>query len=264
MTVTENDVTLFKKIEDIFPLDPEECYKHYSHSSNFTTLYNFIRKKINYASVYIFDALDNYIVKNSQKTLSMAVKKNIQWYGLENYESVYLPSILSIDIVSSTIYNIFVSKWNRIAEDFNLEYDALKPLDMESRYNTQTDHMETTTKYDNKRDKTGSNSDNNETEYDNTDNKIYGFNSTDGVNSDSSKNTSKDNSNGTFESSDTYHGNDSYTRDANSLKIINRLGNIGNRLQSEILMKEIEFRKNMLRDIIVNDINSVLTRSKYI
>lgn len=264
MAVTENDITLFKRIEDIFPLSSEECYKFYLNNSDFITLYNYIKQILDYIGGNNYQLLGNYITKYSQRTLSMAVKKNMQWYGISNYNGVYLPSIPSISILSSTIYNLYKPKWSRIAEDFNLKYDVLKPLQMDSSYDTITDHMETTSNSDNSRNKSGTSADNNETEYDNTDNKIYGFNSVDGVNSDSSKNTSKDNSNGTFSSSDTYKGTDTYSRDANSKKTVTRSGNIGNRLPSEMLLKEIEFRKNMLKDIIANDINSVLTRSKYI
>lgn len=264
MAVIENDVTLFKKIEDIFPLDPETTFNYYNRNDEFRTLYEQIRKFLDFSREVPRSLLMDYITRFSQRTLSNAVHRNLVWYGLEKNSDVYFPSQKSVSVISNAIYEIYFRKWNISHESLITHYSPLKPLQMESNYDTITDHMETATKYDNKRDKTGSNSDNNETEYDNTDNKIYGFNSVDGANSDSSKNTSKDNSNGTFESSDTYHGNDSYTRDANSHKTVTRSGNIGNRLPSEMLLKEIEFRKNMMRDIITNDINAILTRSKYI
>lgn len=45
---------------------------------------------------------------------------------------------------------------------------------------------------------------------------------------------------------------------------ITRLGNIGNTSQQELIMKEFELRKIQIIDIIYKDIDSVLTRSKYI
>lgn len=264
MAVTENDITLFKRIEDIFPLDPELTFEHYNKSIEFIELYNNIKRYLNYSSEINRSFLASYMIKFSQRTLSNGVKNTLKWYGIEKHSDIYLPTVKSISVTSNIIRNIYTDKWERLFKDFNLDYDSLKPLQMESNYDTITDHMETTSNSDNSRNKSGSSADNNETEYDNTDNKIYGFNSTDGVNSDSSKNTSKDNSNGTFSSNDTYKGTDTYSRDANSQKKVTRSGNIGNRLPSEMLLKEIEFRKNMLKDIIASDINSVLTRSKYI
>nr|DAE24100.1 MAG TPA: hypothetical protein [Podoviridae sp. cty7j44] len=267
MKITENNPKLFQTIGDIFPFSPDDCYKFCQGSASFLQLYKYIIRKI-YLDEVSPQLLNTYLSKFSERRLSNAVKRNLSWYGLQEIllgsESVWVPSLNCINTISSMIYNLYREKWDRMSEDFKLTYDVLKPLQMDSSYDTITDHMETTSNSDNSRNKSGTSADNNETEYDNTDNKIYGFNSADGVNSDSSKNTSKDNSNGTFSSSDTYKGTDIYSRDANSQKTVTRSGNIGNRLPSEMLLKEIEFRKNMLKDIIVSDINSILTRSKYI
>lgn len=264
MAVTENDVTLFKKIEDIFPLDPKTIFDYYNRNSEFRTLYEQIKNFLDINIEVPNSILMDYMTRFSQRTLSNAVKKNLQWYGIDTLSGVYVPSQSSISIVSNAIFEIYYRKWKISHDSFNTSYNPIKPLEMTSNYNTIIDHMETVSNSDNSRNKSGNSADNNETEYDNTDNKIYGFNSADGVNSDSSKNTSKDNSNGTFESSDIYKGKDTYSRDANSQRTITRSGNIGNRLPSEMLLKEIEFRRNMMRDIISNDINAILTRSKYI
>ena len=267
MKITENNPKLFQTIGDVFPTFNDSFY--YFQGGSTRELLQLIIEKLGYPFINEdnFKPLLNYYTSTfNSRRLSIMFTRYIAEYGLKksNLGEYYIPSLTCINSLSDIIKNIYSDKWNRIAEDFKLTYDVLKPLQMDSSYDTITDHMETTSNSDNSRNKSGTSADNNETEYDNTDNKIYGFNSTDGVNSDSSKNTSKDNSNSTFSSQDSYKGTDTYSRDANSQKTVTRSGNIGNRLPSEMILKEIEFRKNMLKDIIANDINSVLTRSKYI
>ena len=264
MKITENNPKLFQTIGDILSLPPEEMYSYIYGTINGAKLLDAVKLHLGFKNGTLL--LESYMVKFSSRRISNALKRGIDWYGLQEYNTtgIYIPSIKCVDVLSEMLLWSYNDKWSRLSKDFKLTYDVLKPLQMESNYDTITDHMETTTNSESGRIKSGNSADNNETEYDNTDNKIYGFNSTDGVNSDSSKNTSKDNSNSTFSSQDSYKGTDTYSRDANSQKTVTRSGNIGNRLPSEMILKEIEFRKNMLKDIIANDINSVLTRSKYI
>lgn len=266
--VTENNVDLFQSIKDIVPVSPYELDNYFSEQAMpYSVLMNYLSNLTNLSTS---ELLTKYVFEYGERRLSNFSTKFIKLYGIQLYHSstanidVYIPNISAIGQSCQLIYDLYQDKWKRLAEDFKITYDPTKPLDLESKYVTSKDHMESTSGSSSSRNKSGSNTDNNETEYDNTDSKIYGFNSINGVNSDSVKNTSKDNSNGTFSSKDEYSNNDTYTRDSQSEKDITRKGNIGNRLQSEMLEKEIEFREKKLIDIITRDINSVLTRSKYI
>ncbi len=252
MAVTINDTNLFVKLGDCF-IDPT----YVSEQLLLISVPTILQKPVAY------ELWGNY----SERTLSEVFKKLIEYRGISfnSKYNCYLPNnqIYSNDL-AVLIGTRFGSKWSKIIELFNKEYDAIKPLQLKTDNQLLEDKLKSTNKVTATRKTTGTDSNENETLYDKNDNKVFGFNSTVGVNSDSSDNTSKDTSVTTTDLTNTTDDSTDYSRDLTSHRVVERIGNIGNRLPSEMLEKEIEFRKYQIVDTIVNDILSVLTRSKYI
>lgn len=252
MAVTINDRNLFVKLGDCF-IAPDYTI---SQVTNFPI-------PNGYEDVVGVELWSNY----SEKTLSELFKKLIYVEGID-YDTTYkcyLPSEKVYNYwLSRLLSSRFGDKWARIVKELNKEYESLKPLQLKTDNQLLEDKLKSTNKVTATRKTTGTDSNENETIYDKNDNKVFGFNSTVGVNSDSSDNTSKDTSVTTTDLTNTTNDSTDYSRDLSSHRIVERAGNIGNRLPSEMLEKEIEFRKYQIVDTIVNDILSVLTRSKYI
>lgn len=255
MRITENNPELFKKLDDCFPT--------YSEARQF--ILNKLFNATEYESLgdaVLSDFWGNY----GSRSISILFTKANEEFGLiyNPMQNYYAPSDSVYNILSNIIKTRFSDKWLRIYKELQKDYESLKPLQLKTDNQLLEDKLKSTNKVTATRKTTGTDSNENETIYDKNDNKVFGFNSTVGVNSDSSDNTSKDTSVTTTDLTNTTDDSTDYSRDLSSHRIVERTGNIGNRLPSEMLEKEIEFRKYQIVDTIVNDILSVLTRSKYI
>ena len=256
MKIKTNDVKLFQSLGDCFPTfsDME------TFLSNYVTIFN--RDFINISPVISNTLYGDYNQRRISSLFELLNEDNgVIMYGVNDY---YTPDAKTLLILGSNIELRFADKWRRYEKLLGLDYDVIKPLQLETDNELISDHLTSKNVVDGARGTVSKDTTNNTTEYDRNANKSYGFNSTIGVDTDSSENTSKDSSitdtNVSIKTDDTTD----YTRDATSHRKVNRSGNIGNRLPSEMLEKEIEFRKIQLADIMVDDILSVLTRSKYI
>lgn len=254
MKITENSPELFKKLDDCFP-----------YISNWYEFLEVLFKQNNYGQ-YLADVTYELYGNYSGRTISVIFNRLNELNGLiyDDKLNCYLPNISTLDDLRVILINRYKEKWTIIYNMLSKEYDALKPLQLKTDNQLLEDKLKSTNKVTATRKTTGTDSNENETLYDKNDNKVFGFNSTVGVNSDSSDNTSKDTSVTTTDLTNTTDDSTDYSRDLTSHRVVERAGNIGNRLPSEMLEKEIEFRKYQIVDTIVNDILSVLTRSKYI
>lgn len=255
MKITENNPELFKKLDDCFPTPVD------ARQFIFDRLFNATEYE-NLGNAVVFDFWGNY----GSRSISILFTKLNKQFGLKynSLQNYYTPSESIYDTLSTIIKTRFSDKWLRIYKELQKDYESLKPLQLKTDNQLLEDKLKSTNKVIATRKTTGTDSNENETLYDKNDNKVFGFNSTVGVNSDSSDNTSKDTSVTTTDLTNTTNDSTDYSRDLSSHRIVERAGNIGNRLPSEMLEKEIEFRKYQIVDTIVNDILSVLTRSKYI
>lgn len=256
MKIKTNDVKLFQSLGDCFPTfsDME------TFLSNYVTIFN--RDFINISPVISNTLYGDYNQRRISSLFELLNEDNgVILYGVNDY---YTPDAKTLLYLGNTIELRFSDKWKRYQKLLDLDYDAIKPLQLETDNELISDHLTSKNVVDATRKSTGKDTTNNTTEYDRNANKSYGFNSTIGVDTDSSENTSKDSSITDTDMTNKTDDTTDYTRDATSHRKVNRSGNIGNRLPSEMLEKEIEFRKIQLADIMVDDILSVLTRSKYI
>lgn len=254
MKITENNPELFKTLDDCFP--------DISIWSDFLEVLFGTYDYSGYRFIVAYELFGNY----STRTLSVIFNRLNERNGLiyNNRLNCYLPNSSTLDYLFEILSSRYNNKWARIYNILLKDYDALKPLQLKTDNQLLEDKLKSTNKVIATRKTTGTDSNENETLYDKNDNKVFGFNSTVGVNSDSSDNTSKDTSVTTTDLTNTTDDSTDYSRDLTSHRIVERAGNIGNRLPSEMLEKEIEFRKYQIVDTIINDILSVLTRSKYI
>lgn len=255
MKITENNPELFKKLDDCFPTIEDANDFIYGELFDMTEYENL-------GIAVEFEFWGNY----GSRSISTLFTKMNEQYGLK-YNSIknyYTPSDSVYSNLGDVIKKRFSDKWLRIYKELQKDYESLKPLQLKTDNQLLEDKLKSTNKVTATRKTTGTDSNENETLYDKNDNKVFGFNSTVGVNSDSSDNTSKDTSVTTTDLTNTTDDSTDYSRDLTSHRVVERAGNIGNRLPSEMLEKEIEFRKYQIVDTIVNDILSVLTRSKYI
>lgn len=124
----------------------------------------------------------------------------------------------------------FGEKWRGLYDSIVKEYDPIKPfnISLDEHHNDSFDVVKDSTTYDD-RDKT------------------RGFNSVQDVDTDSSNGTT----------------NHEYNRTTNGDRSYNRVGNIGNRSQSELIMQEREKLMFNLQNIIYEDILSVIARRTY-
>ena len=215
----------------------------------------------------------------------------------------YIPSGGVFTEVGKILNTRYYNKWLKLWNTFQLTYNPIRPYDMEitdnsneresgsdSTSKTNSDNTLSkdthggTTKKTNINSSNSSNNSVDETENDDTIDSVQGFNSDTFVPSDKSSNTSKSTVNNESVSSEngdetTTHGQ-TIDRNINSSSVGNettnygkntelsrdivRQGNIGNITQQELIEREREIQMYQILDTIFNDLDRVLTRSKYI
>ena len=165
-------------------------------------------------------------------------------------------------IIDNIIAVRYSQKWIELAKTLSIDYDVANPYNMQV---TDSLNINTSGEFSSGRKQSGSDNNSSQLEQDNRmDRDIQGFNSIDYNPSDrnTERNTSKGSDNRTYSGSVEDSGNNSRT--TNNARSITRKGNIGNRSVTEL----IDERRSMLRYQIVTeiykDLDSVLTRSKYI
>lgn len=206
----------------------------------------------------------NYISNVKYKTLSTYVTNLIDVYGINKLsDGSYTMSDVGFSECCKHISYTYYEKWDRLWNTFNQKYDMIKPYDMSINDSYNEQHNGTTNTSSSgsytSQDITASKVTN-----DTTENDVYGFNSTTAVPSDISKNT--------YDSQDTNTNNNnsersqivSHGRGLESDRSVSRIGNIGNIPQQDLIQKERDLQMYLIWDTIYDDLDRVLTRSKYI
>lgn len=134
-------------------------------------------------------------------------------------------------IIKSVISDRYKSKWSKLNDLWNTEYNPLKPFDITLDENV-TDSLDVT------EDSSSSNSKND----------VYGFNS---IESAPSNTTSSNSSN-------------KYKRENPRSRQYTRVGNIGNTSFQDLVLQEREVLKYQIIDTIFKDIATVICRNKYL
>lgn len=161
----------------------------------------------------------------------------------------FVLSEVNQDIVNFVIKIKFLTKWQNLVETVKLKYDILSPYHMDITDNTKEDGNSSSS-YDADFEQTNNNKGT-------TDNNTYGFNSTEAVPSDISADDYIDSTNGKRNTKT------DMSREGNTSRTITRNGNIGNRSMSELIEERRRLLQYQIMDTIYEDLDSVLTRSKY-
>lgn len=237
------------------------------HSMDFDYIFN--RSGLKTPSVMIEQIMYGYVVDMDGEYVITPEGKRVTWD--------YVLLQIDQDIIDTIIRVKFLKKWQGLADTLNIDYDPLNPFSMKIEENidnnlssNETNKNSRGTSYN-----SGSNGNNNTTDnIENTTgsaNQIFGFNSEDGVYSDSvdgkaisnrtNGNTYEDNFDSTEDSN--YNSEGSYKRDNTIVRNTTRTGNIGNLSAQQLLEQQRQLLKYQIFETIYNDLDSVLTRSKY-
>lgn len=212
----------------------------YNHSG-MKTLSNMLKIML---TGYIIDDDENIVYSNGMR---------ITWEGMV--------SEIDTQIIQYILHTKFHDKWKLLSDTLNMDYDVLKPYQMQNEENS-TDNLTSkgvdtgsgTTK------NTGTNSA--DTTSDGKDN-IYGFNSSDAVPADTNSNTVNTSGNSSDNGEYTRENTNDYSRDSTNHKNSTRSGNIGNKTAPELIEEQRELLQFQIFDIIFQDLDTVLTRSMY-
>lgn len=239
----------FKKLLDVYnkPLIAGIIYDLFK-SNSFTELFEIL--EIDEDKTHALDA-EYFLNRSGLKTCSNLLCYLITGYVVDddgnfvtdnNIRAEYVNVIDSIDktIINTIITVRFKEKWIKLARSNQLEYDALKPFAMDSEEDLDKDNMTT---------HTNTSTDNHSTT---SCNSAYGFNSSESVPTDESWDSS------------TYSDNQDYMRSAERHRTVTRKGNIGNIAPQDLLRKEREVLEYQFWDTVFRDLDSILTRSKYL
>lgn len=257
-SMSKNDA--FKVLFENYLDFTEEDY----HRMDFEYIYN--KSGLKTLSCMLEQFIKGYIVDDDGDFVILKDGRRVTWD--------YVLNQVDQDIINFAIKVQYLNKWIELAKTLQLNFNPLQPYTWETNENTSdgltsknifagSNSKENDESYTSKRDTT--NTDENTTNDD-----IYAFNSTDASPADLSKSnssgTSTDNSENTGKSNSTENNNSStdYTRDNTIIRNIMRKGNIGNKSSQQLIEEQRKMLEWQLFDVIFNDLDRVLTRSKYI
>lgn len=257
MKITKNNYKLFRKLDDLIPTLEEISNIFLSQGNN--ELNNVLKTIFGEELLPLYI---NYLARSKNKALSSLVKSLFDYYGAIYKDGYYTLSNDGVNQLLSILKYRFLTKWNKLYNTLNLNYNPIKPYDMTIIEDSQ-DKMIADTETESSSSSTSENNETNEN-ISNNNNDVYGFNSTTSVPSDKNNSSSTDNS--TYNSTDTNNKEISigYDRTTEIDKTITRQGNIGNTTQQELIERERNVWQYQIMDTIFNDLDSVFTRSKYI
>lgn len=179
----------------------------------------------------IFHALKNIATGESFEWLDNDEYLDITYYvshSGEKYASRFYLTMLehdkTISDIANIIFNKFSDKWKRIYDAIKMEYNPINNYDMVENEKVNSKITSTV----------------------GTDNKTYGFGSTTAAPTDEAASAS------------TTEG----TKDDN-FRELTRSGNIGVTTSAQLLAGELEVRKNIFIDIVMNDIDTIMCLKLY-
>lgn len=229
----------YSEPNDYHSMDIEYIYNHSGLKTVSTLLEQFLKG-------YIIDDNGDYVIMNDGK--------KVTWE--------YVINLVDQDIINFILSQKFYNKWLELIKTLQTQFDALLPYSMTYERDTD-DTLSSTNKNDSSYTNNGSSTDNSDSSGENN-NSIYGFNSVSSVPTD--ENSNKRNIKRDITNTDNGVGSNSteYSRTNNLHSVITRKGNIGNKSSQELIEEQRKMLQWQLYDVIFNDLDSVLTRSKYI
>lgn len=263
------DYRPIRKLRDLYPDPSNAIFTTLVNNNVFNSIFNKISLNPQNASAVDMDYLLN---RSGDKTVSSFVDYLLDSYVFYNDGYVKIPDGRRVvfsefvkdfnDRLIADLLSIkFYIKWDKLSSLLLLEYDILHPYTMdvsddttENVNNSGTDTLNETSHENNT---------NNINTTDNNTHKVYGFNSSNGNNADADERSID--SDETSENSKTNNSSHNFenTGNSNSERTILRKGNIGNKTFSELIVQEREQLQYQFLDVVYNDLDSVLTRSKW-
>lgn len=222
------------------------------HSMDFEYIYNHSGLKT--TSVAVEQLLEGYIIDDSDDYVVLSNGKKVSWD--------YVMTQVDEDIINFIIVQKFLDKWTKLIATVKAQFDALTPYSMsyERDTNDKLSSENTNTNSKTINNTVGDNS-TNEGSYDSN---TFGFNSTSSVPTDNDVDKQTINRNVKDDTTSNGTDNTTYSRDNTLKTTIIRKGNIGNKSSQQLVEEQRKMLEWQLYDVIFNDLDSVLTRSKYI
>lgn len=220
------------------------CLKLKDVFKSFVDSDNFIFKRISTTALWYNATLDfEYLYSHSgDKFISPLVQKL-----LSNDNTI---TTVNLDKLANVIKNRYLEKWNKVVTALKDNYNPLENYNMvevETPNITRAKHTETNV------DMTVSGNANSQSN-------IYGFNTTseDGV-----PNASANGNNSTRTFGDDEGNYSDVTDTETGTKRLVRNGNIGVTTSQQMLEQELEIRKNLIEEIMFEDVDKILTLDIY-
>ena len=264
MAMIVQDWNELKILDDLFPIEiGSRTLDTYMSDWIPPTLYNFLKT--------IGFSLHAYSTSNNERRVSGFIRKRCK-YGVVSpntsqwnktfysQHNIYVPSNDTYQLIFKDFSYFYLTKWQKIKTALEEEYGILKPYDMstieheDNILKTDTDGTQTHAYTD---------TDNVTKDDENSEDRIYGFNSTEdsGVKSDSSTTkhqmTSNGSDSGTKTNKLTYNSN----RDLD--RTVTRKGNTGNITNQEMIERELKLREYLIAKVIYKDLNEYFTLMVY-
>lgn len=257
------------KLKDLYPNPSNAIFTALVNNNVFNSVFNKISLNPQNSSAVDMDYILN---RSGEKTVSGLVEYLLSDYVF--YDDGYVKTPNGKRVVFSEFQNDFNNrlisdllsikfyiKWDKLSDSLLLEYDILNPYNMD----ISDDVTETVTNSGNDSLSETEEVTNNDTIdiSENKNHKIYGFNSAAGNNADSDENTTNRTENNTNNSTNDSNHEFSNSGNSDSKRTILRKGNIGNKTFSELIIQEREQLQFQFLDVVYNDLDSVLVRSKW-
>lgn len=241
-----------------------------SQNENFKNIFD--KLVVNYHSMDM-----DYIINHSGlKTVSNLLEYFIRGLIIDddsNYVTLkdgkkvtwdYVVTTVDQQIINDILFAKFYNKWNNLADTIIQEIDALNPYHMDIKDITN----EAGTFKSNDEKNTGGNSstDSSTDSSSQNDNNTFGFNTTNdnGVPADKSNETSNSNNHISSGYGEKITNENNSSRNNDTTRTISRNGNIGNKSAMQLIEEKREMLSYEFFNTVYNDLDSVLTRSKYI
>lgn len=269
----DNDIKQFFDLIDLnnpTSIDMEYYYNRSGYKTASVLLTSMVTNKIMVSSYAKYE--EDYIVDSN------------------NYKVIakYIMNEVNDDLINSLIKQKYLKVWNNMYNTFITEFDATNPYyqniiekssDNLNSKGTSSNNAETSSTYSNNDTRNSTNNrDVTSTETSDTKENRFTFDTEDENGVPYSKNTSTNNNTSTDNSTEEYtnssEGNNSGTSNNNGSSTyesgrdisrdVERKGNIGNISVTSLLKEAIEYYKFTILDKIYDDLDGILTRSKYI
>jgi len=261
MAMTIQDWNELKILDDLFPIEVySNVLDSYMRDWIPSTLFSFLNS--------IQFSLHAYSTSNNERYVSNSIRKRCkygvvdkQWNNLfYSQYKIYVPSNTTYQLIFKELSNIYLSKWTKLKAALEEEYEIIKPYDMKT---VEHEDNKLVTSSDGTQTHAYTDTDNVTKDDENSEDRIYGFNSTEdgGVKSDSSTTKHQMTSNGSDTGTKTNKLD--YDSDRDVDRTVTRQGNTGNITSQEMIERELKLREFLLYKVIYKDLNEFFTLTVY-